>query len=377
MFQLLTHSRISSFKSCRKKHFYEYEHRVRRTTDSRALRMGTAYHAGLEALGHGLPIDDAFAAVSQCYENEPTGFDSREWLIEHQTVLNLLAGYAWRWESSPLEYVAVEQEFCIPLVNPETGRASTTFMLAGKIDGIVRLEDGRLAVKENKLLGDDISVDDFLWRRLAIDPQISIYVLAARELGYDVDCVLYDATRKPTIKPTDVPILDSDGLKIVLDDAGNRVMTKAKNPTPRQTADASLGYRLQTRECTAAEWGEKLNLDIGERPDFYYARREVPRLDKDLDELRVELWDIQKTLRDAQLNDRHYRTASQNTCRFCSSFDLCSVGFDPRTGTLPEAFVRLETLHPELEVTKHVYRTTAPSTIDATQGIEAGCPAAT
>lgn len=347
--QLLTHSRIQSFKTCRRRHFLEYELGIRRKLDPKALRMGTAYHAGLESLGHGESLAEACQAVRQCYQDDSGAFDAREWSIERETVLTLLCGYQWRWEASPLEFVAVEQLWELPLLNPESGRPSALFNLAGKIDGIVRLEDGRLAVKENKLLGDDISPDDFLWRQLEIDQQITIYVLAARRLGFDVDCVLYDVTRKPTIQPTAVPILDDDGIKIVLDREGLRVLTKQGKP--RQTADTELGYRVLTRDCTPGEWAEKLNNDIAQRPDFYYARREVPRLDCDIAELEAELWDIQKTVRDAQLHERHYRTTSKHVCQFCSVFDLCK-GFDPESDTLPDSFQRTSILHPELlEVT--------------------------
>lgn len=71
-------------------------------------------------------------------------------------------------------------------------------------------------IKKYKV-GEDIQPDSDLWRRLQIDSQISMYVLAARRLGYPVECVLYNVTRKPTIKPTAIPLLDELGVKIVLD----------------------------------------------------------------------------------------------------------------------------------------------------------------
>ena len=45
--QLLTYSRQQSFKTCRKRAWWEYEVGVRRIVDAKALRMGSAYHAGL------------------------------------------------------------------------------------------------------------------------------------------------------------------------------------------------------------------------------------------------------------------------------------------------------------------------------------------
>ena len=139
------------------------------------------------------------------------------------------------------------------------------------------LEDGRIAVREFKLLGDDISQDSDLSRRLRIDHQISLYVYAARQLGFKVDTVLYDVTRKPIIKPTVIPLVDELGVNIILDGAGERV--KTQKGTWRTTADKEKGFVLQSRNMTASEWGEKLTDDICSRPEFYFARVEVPRLD--------------------------------------------------------------------------------------------------
>ena len=344
--QLLTHSRQDSFKTCRKKHWFSYELGIRREVDAKALRMGSAYHSGLESLGKGCGLDDAVEAVRAYYDAFRDAYDQYEWEIERETVVRLLCGYQWRWENDELENVATEQSFQLPLRNPETGKTTPLFDLAGKIDGIVR-RDGRLGVKESKLLGDDIGQESDLWLRLRIDHQISMYVLAARKLGYAVDHVYYDVTRKPTIKPSAVPVLDALGAKIVLDARGERVKTEKKEW--RQTGDTAKGYVLQTRPMTVEEWGDKLTNDITERPDFYYVRREIPRLDQDLAEYEVELWEIQRTIRDAQRNGHHFRTANKNTCAFCPFFGLCTTGFDPERAALPEGFVRVVDIHPELE----------------------------
>jgi len=345
--QLLTHSRQQAFKVCRKQHWFGYELGIRRDLDGKALRMGSAYHDGLEALAKTGELSEACYAARKPYEAMPENFDALEWEYERETVERMICGYEWRWSNAPLEHIATEQTFQLPLVNPETGKASPLWKLAGKIDGIVRLEDGRLAVIEHKLFGDDISPDSDLWRRMRIDHQVSLYVYAARQLGYEVATVLYNVARKPTIKPCPVPVLDELGVKIVLDAKGERVWTK-DNSKWRTTADTALGYVVQTEPMSPAEWGDKLSADIVERPEFYFSRVEVPRLDSDLAEYQQELWEIAQTMREAQRNDRWYRTAHKNTCDFCSYFPLCTTGnFDPN-GTLPEGYVRVYDLHPEL-----------------------------
>ena len=159
--------------------------------------------------------------------------------------------------------------------------------------------------------------------------------------------VLYDCIRKPTIKPTAVAVTDDLGAKIVLDVQGQRVRTNKGEW--RQTGDTAKGYILQSRDCTAAEWSKKLMADIGERPDFYYCRREVPRLDQDLAETKQELWELQQTIRQAENSGRFFKTVSYATCDSCPFFGLCTSRYDPATDPLPQGFVKLENLHPELQ----------------------------
>jgi len=345
MVQKLTHSRKQSFLTCRAKSRFEYELGIRRVTDAKALRMGSAYHEGLEVLANTNELEPALEAASVSYVAAPDNFDQWEWEIEEQTVRALLSGYSWRWSESGITYEAAEQKFNLKIRNPATGRAIPGWEWAGKIDGIVRLADHRWAVKENKLLSDSLDSDADLWRRLQIDSQISGYLIAARELGYPVETVLYDVTRKPTIKPNDIPLLDPDGLKVVLDRSGNRVLTKQGKP--RQTADTELGYVLVSRKMTPAEWGEKIVEDIAKRPDFYYARREIPRLDKDLEEWQAEMYEVQRTISEAQKSGRWFKTVSSNTCDFCSYFGLCSTGWQEGSA-LPSGFVKVDDVHPEL-----------------------------
>jgi hypothetical protein len=76
--------------------------------------------------------------------------------------------------------------------------------------------------------------------------------------------------------------------------------------------------------------------------------------------MQDELWDIAKTIRDAQLNDRWYRTTTKNSCSFCFAFDICTNGFDPARDSLPEGYERVANLHPELEF-NNVHGPTATS----------------
>jgi len=364
--QLLTHSRMLSFKMCRQRHWFEYEAGMRKNEDSKALRMGSAYHDALEMIANRHPLSDALEVIYKRYDFLPEEYDRLEWEYERETLVRLVCAYVWRWEHDQFDHLVAEQSFVLPLISKDTGRALRTFRLAGKIDGIVRLQDGRMAVLEHKLLGEDLEEDSNLWRRLRVDHQISLYCLAARRLGYPVECVMYNVTRKPTIKPTKVPLVDEDGIKIVTDAEGRRV-ANGKGGW-RQTASTENGWVLQTRDMTPTEWGQKLADDIQSRPQFYFQRREIARLDVDLERFEEELLDIAQTMRDAQLRQRWYRTSTKDTCAFCSFFGPCTSGW--RDGDAPpEGFSFVSDIHPELGVSNE-HTATAENETDASAADE-------
>lgn len=366
---LLTNSRLRTFKTCARKHLISYELGIRPESDAKALRLGGAVHLGLDRKCKGDDQDAAITAATACYEVLPPWASNDEavgeWMCERETVAALLAGYFWRWGDDDslanqvtgvAEVIASELAFELPIRNPDTGKATPTFRVAGKIDKIVRLADGRLAVMEHKTCGESIEPESDYWKRLRIDQQISLYMLAARELGHEVHTVLYDVIRKPAIRPTQIPLLDEKGLKIVLDAQGNRCLKEnikkngepgAGHGEPYQAANAEKGWALQTRTETPAEYGERLLADITQRPDFYFARAEIPRLTADLLEFRYELWQQALAIRETQKTGRHFRNT--NACTLmgrCQYFEQCTSSHD--WNTVPTGFVRVPDVNPEL-----------------------------
>lgn len=348
---LLTHSRMSCAKTCLRRHYYAYEMGVRRDRQSTPLRMGSAFHVGLDLWAQGRTADEAIAAVTAGYEELPAWANTddlvTEWMLEREIVARMLSGYFWRWGGQAgehgggfgFEVLASELAFDLPIVNPETGGATQSFRFAGKIDKIVRLTDGsgagRLAVMEHKTAGESIASDCDYWKRLRLDQQISGYVLAARRLGYDVETVLYDATRKPEIAPKLIPKKD----RTALESFGLYFDEKIE--------DIPEGQRVPDRE-TVQMYGARLTADIAERPDFYFNRVEIPRLEADLAEFGWELWQIQQDLRECQRTGRWYRNTAACLHPYkCEYFDLCVNGYDPAAG-VPSGYVRIEHVHPEL-----------------------------
>lgn len=359
---LLTQSRMACFRRCRREHQYRYEMGIRPAGDTMPLRMGSAIHNAIDIRAHAQPESLAIEAIDLHYatliEQANTEEYAEDLRVECETCKALIDGYCVAWHDdwstanpsnplTPVECIASELPFEMPIRNPETGKATTTFIASGKIDRIVRLADGRLAVKETKTTGDTIDPGSDYWLKLRIDQQISLYMLAAQHLGHKVETVLYDVIRKPSIAPKQIPLTDTDGVKIVHDREGNRVRSKDGKKW-RESGSTEDGYTLQTRTEDAREFGARLREDIASRPEFYYARQEIPRLSADLDECRAELWQQQQDIRGAQKSGHWYRNSAQcSAMGRCSYLPICHAGFSP--DNIPAGFVRVDDLHPELK----------------------------
>lgn len=332
--QLYTNSRGACARRCLREHEIRYELGIVPERDALALRIGTAFHLCRELRDAGIDPTDAVRALDLSPH-------------EQETVLRLDLGYVWRWQADGFDVVATESAFDVPIINPETGAATPVWRAAGKRDRIVRLPDGRLALQEYKTTSDDLAPDSDYWARVRFDGQITLYVIAARAEGFDVQAIVYDVTRKPAIRPGTVPLVDESGAKIVHDANGDRVMTKDGKKW-RETADTAAGYVLQTRPETPEEWGERLTNHIAANPDFYFRRVEIPRLARDIEAFQHELWQQQLSLRACQRSGHWFRNpeACVTPTRTCQYLHIC--GRDDLATNTPEGFRRLDDPHPEL-----------------------------
>jgi hypothetical protein len=246
-------------------------------------------------------------------------------LFEYAKAQALMDGYRIRWENEPYEIIGVEVPFETDMINPETGRASRTYRLAGKIDAIVRhTPTGHVWIVEHKTSAEDISLGSDYWKRLRMDSQISNYFAGARSLGYDVVGCLYDVIGKPGQKPlkrTAEIKLRKDGLPY----ANQRVVDE-----------------------TPEEYGDRIRLAIAEDPNRYYVRGEVARLEKDLDDAAFDTWHTAEFIRMSERTGKHPRNPkSCNTPGYsCPFFSVCcgEASIDD-----PALFQKSEHTHPELE----------------------------
>jgi len=299
MKEMLTATRMGMVLACPRRHFWRYEVGLHAVVEAMALRFGSAWHKAMEMRWQGYFADAALVAAFS-----EMSFDE----ITIATLGGLLGAYYTRYANNEIvKELHPEVEFRLPLAG------SRTFDAAGKIDGLGVLHDGRLALIEHKTCGSDIAPDSDYWLRLRFNQQVYQYVLAARALGWDVQVVIYDVTRKPAIR--------------------------------------------QKQNETAAEFGDRLAADAKERPEFYFARREVPILDQDLAEFEVQRLALSRQIlffRSAARNARRPehgwpRNCNEMTCKFCEFEQFCmqNCSVDPAA---PPAGFRVGPVNPELSV---------------------------
>ena len=312
MTQILTHSRLSTFRACPRRHYLAYELALRPRETSFPLRVGAAFHAAHETIDAGQDVE----AVIEREVDDP---------YDRALVAAMLDGHLRRWAGQDNEVVATETVFQLPLVNPATGSPTPVWQLAGKIDRIERLPDGRLALRERKTTSRDFGPGSDYWVQLQMDQQISLYVIAARALGYDVQTILYDVMRRPAMRPL-----------------------KATPEEARKYTKAGVLYAAQRDHDEPPEgFATRVAEDIASRPEHYFARLEIPRLEQDLEECAAEIWMQQLALRAMQRGSGWYRNPQAcfepYTCSYatiCQNRDLEHV--------IPDGFTRIEDMNPEL-----------------------------
>lgn len=199
---------------------------------------------------------------------------------------------------------------------------------------------------ETKTTSEDIEQGSTFWKRTTLDPQLSLYLPATRKLGHDPRGCVYDVLRKPDQRPSTIPLIDEDGVKIIFDAAGQRVRTKDGKKW-RQTADNELGYMLQSRPETPEEYGARCLNAISENPSKYYARGVVVRLESDEREAAQDMWNTASLMRDARRLNMYPRNAD-SCITWGSECDYLSVCAGMMDLNDPLFFQFEEDVHEEL-----------------------------
>jgi len=347
--ETLSVSSMNCWLTCQRKHLYAYQYGIRAAQTTDALRFGTAWHAAQEfrAMNYRAGMDEAERASLAQGMFEAALSTAGEWdEFVVATLQGAIAAFVEIFKDDLIAQMEPEIEFAYPI------DASRTFEAGGKIDGIATLADGRKALVEHKTTSEGIEdADAPYWARLRLNLQLCRYFRGARAMGLDIETVIYDVFHKPAIKPRDaVRDLDENGMPVVVDANGNRVMKK--DGTPKRTADAAKGEKVMTHAETPEEFADRVRDDIMARPGFYFQRREVTVTEEQIaafalaeSQMARQIVSARSDARDAERRGLPYCAAfMQNvgpmTCPHCDYENFCMAGRTLSPDVVPDGFKR-------------------------------------
>jgi len=255
--------------------------------------------------------------------------------------IGLMAGYDARWRNAPFRIDAVESVVSSDLYNPTSKARSRTFTVSGKIDvRATELSTGARVIFDHKTTSQEIADPNATyWRQLVIEGQVSHYFLLEWLNDTKADYAMWDAVRKPAIAPKMLAKKDQQAVMAFGQYCERQLNEEqldefAASKEGRETS-LMYAYRL-AYDCTT------------ERPEWYFQRRQVPRLDSEVLEYAKELWDHSQDLIVARRTGRNPRNSGacmtyNSPCKFLS---ICS-GYDSPDG---EGWTRKTWVHPELPI---------------------------
>jgi len=391
----LSASAIGELKACPYRYYAKYILGIRKEEDTDTQRVGTNWHeiqdvvtnkpgsvcvpcANLAApdpecplcKGTGFLPENLMEAVmrvlNKAYVTLPSSMDQEKADIERTILLYSLTGYNWHYGDDEVEVLARELEFEHRLISP-SGRVLPDVTVQGKIDKLVRYR-GKLAIMEHKSTSKSVDSDSSFWAHLNLDVQTTLYIeaiqrmQAADELApygvkHDeppINTILYDAWHKPGIKPKMLSQGDSKkfteskeymGQKFEVgnyecSDNGHEIL-HAGIKVNGIMAEAKPGAKKGTfaiRE-TPDMFGARLLQDIVDRPDFYFARKELSKTEDEMNRFRREVLSIYRDIRGKLKSDSFYHNERQCEATFkCDYTAQCYNGIELDPDNPPDGF---------------------------------------
>ena len=289
MKSVLTFSALNCFRNCPRKYKLRYIDLLRRPEQPEATAFGTVIHEAL-LLWYTLPARQGDAVASPADSHRllavldftdqqfpARAADARQKALWH-LARAMMVGYAARYATEEFEVLHVEKEFEGQIRNPDSGRVSQTFTIAGKVDGIVRVGD-ELYLLEHKTAS--ALTADYL-DRLWTDTQIALYCFYLRQHGFPIVGVIYNVLLKARLQQrageTDEEF------------EARRTALAAKNKSGKSTAKRQEPESDGEFQARLADWYAK--------PDAFHRERIYLSEDR-LAMLQEEVWEITQQYLDA------------------------------------------------------------------------------
>lgn len=315
------------------------------------------------------PLDAVVAHLNETYQNIPQTVDPTDWAVEREMLLALFVGYLEVWKNEPVEITETEFHFKHKLDNSSWEKLADHSIGGGpgsqwvgnytpnavEIEGTIDalgIYKGQRVVVERKTTSSNL--DDYeYWAKLAVNDQVSMYALWHRETQGAQLPTLYDVVRKPTIGPA--PLTQAETAAFVeTGEYCGQVFDVARPMAPAGViayqvngvgAEITEGKRGFSIRETPAMFGARLLNDCLTRPEHYYQRRVIPRLDKDLVRFKERIVKIAKAVNAYDKGNLWWENwrACKNPfpCPYISICHNEGSGVYLESGTTPNGFTRL------------------------------------
>ena len=307
----LTYSALNTFRGCPRRFKHRYVDCLQPREKAESLSFGSVIHSGLELWYRSVGQPDRLWKLFDYIDAQFLGrTGDAQQKAQWQLARAMLSSYAKRYENEEFDVVEIEKVFSGEIRNPDTGRASQTFVMAGKADGIVQLSDGMYLLEHKTASTIDSNYLDKLWT----DTQIALYSHYLREMGFPIVGVIYNVLLKTRLQQRQGETYEDFEVR--------RAALAAKNKTGRSNAQIQLPESDEDFQGRLAQWYAD--------PEAFHRERIYLSEDR-MAMLQEEVWEITQQYLDARRRGKWLLNTSNcfSYQRSCEYLPYCQSGFNP------------------------------------------------
>ena len=308
---VLTYSALNTFPNCPRKYKHRYIDNLRPRMKVESLSFGSVIHSAIELWYRS--VNDAnrlWKALDFIDRSFPERATDENQMAGWHLARAMFTGYASRYPTEDFTIIEVEKTFTGQIRNPDTGRCSQTFVMAGKADAIVQLHDGMYLLEHKTAASIDGNYLDKLWT----DTQIALYSYYLRELGYPIVGIIYNVLLKSRLKQSPGETQDEYEAR--------HAELAAKNKSGKSTAKRQMPETNEEFQGRLSAWYSK--------PEAFH-REFIYLSEERLAMLQDEVWEITQQYLDARRRGKWLLNTSScfSYQRPCEYLSYCQSGFNP------------------------------------------------
>ncbi len=302
---ITTYSMWNAFRNCRKACEWRYVRELVPLQRDHKLSFGSLIHQCLETWHGGR---DLTAVLDLIDSSIPSRTQDESQKADWHLARAMMAGYAACYRTEDFEVVSLEKTFEGSITNPATGAPSRSFVMAGKVDGIVRIGREHFLLEHKTASQLDADYLEKLWT----DLQVTLYCHYIEQcLGIRIAGVIYNVLVKAKLQQS-------------------RGETEAEFEARR----AELIAKSKTGKSSAARKMPESDDAFAERLAAKYREtgmlhREVLYISRDqFDAMKADLWEFTQQFLDCRRRGVFYRNTSycHANHRTCAYYPLCRAG---------------------------------------------------